>query len=93
MYFIQIQKGAASARSDDTKSLKGAIINWITPQDQSFDPPLAQNVKTDHGFHHEHTGALLCPQTIQLVILQNSSQRMLLLSCKIGSHGHGPMTL
>jgi hypothetical protein len=61
MYFIQIQKGAASARSDDTKSLKGAIINWITPQDQSLDPPLARNVKTDRGFHHERTGALLCP--------------------------------
>jgi len=46
---------------DDTKSLKGAIIDWITPRGQSLDPPLARNVKTDRGFHHERTGALLCP--------------------------------
>ena len=57
----QIQKGASSARSNDTKSLKGAILNWITPRGQPLNPPLARNVKIDHGFHHERTGALLCP--------------------------------
>ncbi|RDB22948.1 hypothetical protein Hypma_009802 [Hypsizygus marmoreus] len=56
-----IQKGAASARSDDTKSLKGPIIDWITPRDQPLRPPLARNVKIDRGFNHEVTGALLCP--------------------------------
>jgi hypothetical protein len=30
----QIKKGASSARSDDTKSLKGAILDWITPREQ-----------------------------------------------------------
>lgn len=59
--FLQIQKGASSARADDTKSLKGAILDWITPRGQSLIPPLARNVKTDRGFHHERTGALLCP--------------------------------
>lgn len=57
----QIQKGASTARSDDTKSLKGAILDWITPRGQCLNPPLARNVKTDRGFHHERTGALLCP--------------------------------
>ncbi|KIM78735.1 hypothetical protein PILCRDRAFT_75154, partial [Piloderma croceum F 1598] len=56
-----IQKGSASARSDDTKSLKGAILDWITPRGQPLNPPLTRNVKTDRGFHHERTGALLCP--------------------------------
>ncbi|KAH7904496.1 hypothetical protein BJ138DRAFT_1237326, partial [Hygrophoropsis aurantiaca] len=56
-----IQKGAASARSDDTKSLKSAILDWITPQGQSLNPPLARNVKIDRGYHHDCTGALLCP--------------------------------
>jgi hypothetical protein len=51
----------ASARSDDTKSLKGAILDWIVPPGHSFHPPLARNVKMDRGFHHERTGALLCP--------------------------------
>lgn len=60
-YSLQIQKGASSARSDDTKSLKCAILDWITPRGQSLNPSLARNVKTDRGFHHERTGALLCP--------------------------------
>lgn len=59
--FWQIQKGANSARADDTKSLKSAVLDWITPRGQPLRPPLARNVKTDRGFHHERTGALLCP--------------------------------
>jgi hypothetical protein len=58
---LQIQKGASSARTDDTKSLKGAVLDWITPKGQPLNPPLARNVKIDRGFHHERTGALLCP--------------------------------
>jgi hypothetical protein len=58
---LQIQKGASSARADDTKSLKGAVLDWITPKGQPLNPPLARNVKIDRGFHHERTGALLCP--------------------------------
>lgn len=57
----KIQKGVCSARSDDTKGLKGPILDWITPRGQSLNPPLARNVKVDRGFHHERTGALLCP--------------------------------
>lgn len=60
-HLSQIQKGASSARADDTKSLKSAILDWITPRGQTLNPPLARNVKTDRGFHHERTGALLCP--------------------------------
>lgn len=58
---LQIQKGSASARSDDTKSLKGSILDWIGTRGVPMVPPLARNVKTDRGFHHEITGALLCP--------------------------------
>jgi hypothetical protein len=43
----QIQKGALSARSDDTKSLKSTILNWITLKGQTLNPPLARNVKID----------------------------------------------
>lgn len=57
----KIQKGVAGARADDTKSLKAAILDWITPRGQHLNPPLARNVKSDRGFHHEQTGALLCP--------------------------------
>ncbi|KAG2045968.1 hypothetical protein BDR06DRAFT_840534, partial [Suillus hirtellus] len=52
---------ASGARGDDTKSLKGSVLDWITPKGQNLVPPLARNVKVNRGFHHERTGALLCP--------------------------------
>ena len=61
---LQIQKGSSSARADDTKSLKGAVLDWITPRGQPLNPPLTRNVKIDRGFHHERTGALLCPASL-----------------------------
>ena len=32
--YDQIQKGANGARADDTKGMKGLIIDWITPKGQ-----------------------------------------------------------
>jgi hypothetical protein len=69
-FFFQIQKGASSARSDDTKSLKGTILDWITPRGQPLNPPLARNVKIDRGFNHERTGALLCPVGLDWVNIE-----------------------
>jgi hypothetical protein len=43
----QIQKGVSSAWSNDTKGLKGPILDWITPKGQSLSPPLSRNVKMD----------------------------------------------
>ena len=57
----QIQKGANGACADDTKGMKSAIIDWITPKGQSLNPHIPRNLKSGHGFHHEHMGALLCP--------------------------------
>ncbi|TEB22934.1 hypothetical protein FA13DRAFT_1640577 [Coprinellus micaceus] len=56
-----LTKGVNSARSDDTKSMKSAIVDWITPPRQVLQPPIPRNIKTDRGFHHERTGELLCP--------------------------------
>jgi hypothetical protein len=58
---MQIQKGVSGARADDTKSLKSAIIDWIAPPGEVVDPPLSRTNKSDRGFHHDRTGALLCP--------------------------------
>jgi len=41
----KIQKGVSGARSDNTKSLKGSILDWITPRGEPLIPPLARNVK------------------------------------------------
>ena len=57
---LQVQKGVSSARSDDTKSMKSAVLDWITPRDVPLNPPLSRNVKTNHSFHHNVTGVLLC---------------------------------
>ena len=57
----KLSKGVSGARGDNTKSLKGTVLDWITPRGQSLVPPLARNVKVDRGFNHERTGALLCP--------------------------------
>lgn len=56
-----LRKGASGARGDDTKALKGNILEWITPKGQALNPPLYRNQKIDRGFNHEQTGALLCP--------------------------------
>jgi len=41
--------------------MKGTVLDWITPRDVALNPPLARNVKTNRGFYHNATGALLCP--------------------------------
>ncbi|KAG1776909.1 hypothetical protein EV702DRAFT_1179795 [Suillus placidus] len=46
---------------DDTKTLKSAILEWLVPRGQAVIPPLSRNIKSDRGFNHEVTGALLCP--------------------------------
>ncbi|KAH6899590.1 hypothetical protein BKA70DRAFT_1375252 [Coprinopsis sp. MPI-PUGE-AT-0042] len=59
-----ITKGASSACSDNTKSLKSVIIDWITPPHGVLLPPLQRNVKTDRGFYHNCTGELLGPMNL-----------------------------
>ncbi|KAG1718646.1 hypothetical protein EDD22DRAFT_963735 [Suillus occidentalis] len=54
-------KGASGARGDDTKTLKSAVLEWLVPRGQVVIPPLSRNIKSDRGFNHEITGALLCP--------------------------------
>jgi len=60
-HLLKIQKGVSSARSDDTKSLKGVVLDWITLRSMPLVPSLSQNVKTNRGFHYPVTGGLLCP--------------------------------
>ncbi|KAF7965999.1 hypothetical protein HWV62_40501 [Athelia sp. TMB] len=56
-----LQKGINNARSEDTKGLKGAMIDWLTMPGQPIQPPLLRHVKHDRGFNHYLTGKLLCP--------------------------------
>ncbi|KAG2343793.1 hypothetical protein BDR05DRAFT_975800 [Suillus weaverae] len=56
-----IGKGASGARGDDIKSLKSAILDWLSHKGTAIQPPLHRNSKIDRGFNHELTGSLLCP--------------------------------
>jgi hypothetical protein len=60
-HFGKIQKGMNGARADDTKGMKVSIVDWITSPGQSIEPAINRKIKTTRGFHHERTGALLCP--------------------------------
>ncbi|KAF8834050.1 hypothetical protein BDN67DRAFT_992738 [Paxillus ammoniavirescens] len=57
-------EGSNGARADDTKGMKAAIIDWITPKGQSLNPHIPCNIKSGCGFNHERTGALLCPASL-----------------------------
>lgn len=61
LIILQLGKGASGSRGDDTKTLKSAVLEWLVPRGQAVIPPLSQNIKSDRGFNHEVTGALLCP--------------------------------
>ncbi|KAG1862146.1 hypothetical protein F4604DRAFT_1882302 [Suillus subluteus] len=54
-------KGASGAQGDNTKTLRSAVLEWLVPRGQAVIPPLSQNIKSDRGFNHKATGALLCP--------------------------------
>ncbi|KAG2130522.1 hypothetical protein BD769DRAFT_1627873 [Suillus cothurnatus] len=54
-------KGVSGARGNNTKTLKSAVLEWLVPRGQALILPLSQNIKSDCGFNHEVTGALLCP--------------------------------
>ncbi|KAF7970772.1 hypothetical protein HWV62_23120 [Athelia sp. TMB] len=56
-----LQKGINSACCDDTKGLKGAMIDWLIKPGEPCSPPLFRNSKVERGYNHELTGCLLCP--------------------------------
>ena len=47
---LQLQKGVNGTCADDTKGMKGAIIDWITPKGQILNPHIPHNVKCGRGF-------------------------------------------
>ena len=58
----QVQNGVLFARLDDTKSLKGVGLDWISPRDISLNPPvaLARNV------NRRRCGQCSHPMTVQV---------------------------
>ncbi|KAF7967745.1 hypothetical protein HWV62_33274 [Athelia sp. TMB] len=60
---VASMKGVNTARGDDTKGLKSAIVDWISEKGKPLDPPLSRQIKHNRGFNHPRTGQLLCPAT------------------------------
>ncbi|KAI0311999.1 hypothetical protein OF83DRAFT_1177050 [Amylostereum chailletii] len=58
------QKGINSARSDDGKGVRNALVNWLTPPGVALDPPILPTSKAERGFNHPMTGRLLCPAVL-----------------------------
>ncbi|KAJ2934422.1 hypothetical protein H1R20_g2683, partial [Candolleomyces eurysporus] len=56
-----VNKGVKGARADDTKGLKSALVDLVTPPNSVLRPPLSQGNKNGRGFLHEETGKYLCP--------------------------------
>ncbi|KAG1880178.1 hypothetical protein F4604DRAFT_1879962 [Suillus subluteus] len=42
-------------------TLKSVVLEWLVLRGQAGIPPLSRNIKSDRGFNHKVTGALLCP--------------------------------
>ncbi|KAH6885043.1 hypothetical protein BKA70DRAFT_1377634 [Coprinopsis sp. MPI-PUGE-AT-0042] len=48
IYYVGDMGRSSNARSDDTRALKSAVVDWITP---------CGRVLTDRGYHHQRTAA------------------------------------
>ncbi|KAH7917379.1 hypothetical protein BV22DRAFT_978092, partial [Leucogyrophana mollusca] len=59
--YKELRKGADGARGDDTASLKGVVVTWLTEMFHPVEPALTAHNKTDRGLQHDVTGRLLCP--------------------------------
>lgn len=59
--WIQLNKGADSARGDDASSLKKTVALWLNESRPTPNPPISSVDKSGRGFYHDATGELLCP--------------------------------
>ncbi|KAI0666518.1 hypothetical protein C8Q78DRAFT_968023 [Trametes maxima] len=81
IHALQLKLGASGAKSDDTSSLRGAVIDWIKDDNRST-PALTDSLHRDkklgRGFRNDITGRLLCPvmldwsdETVRADLLNN----------------------
>lgn len=77
--FYKLQKGAHGSRADDTKGMKGPILDWISANDPLV-PSLHRRNKSDRGFNHNKTGVLLCPAGLDWNIPEQVSYDVVLVN-------------
>ncbi|KAI0754542.1 hypothetical protein C8Q80DRAFT_1095221, partial [Daedaleopsis nitida] len=72
-----VQTGAASARGDDIKTLKVAVLNWLTPdRSEGLVPHIPRDQMTCRGFNHEATGKPLCPAGLDYEIVKDNLRNL-----------------
>ena len=87
---FKIQKGSSGARSDDTKSLKGAVLDWITPKGDALIPPLSlETSNTIEGFTM-NAPAFFCVLLAKIGITLSEAVLMLCLVCMMTVAIAGP---
>ncbi|KAI9059486.1 hypothetical protein FKP32DRAFT_1579870 [Trametes sanguinea] len=59
--FLQLLVGSNAARSDDTRSIKIAIVEWLSGSLKDAGVVLRPMDKAQRGFNNPVTGRLLCP--------------------------------
>jgi hypothetical protein len=80
--YIKIQKSVSCARSDDTKGIKGAVLDWITPQNAPLNPPLACNIKMSRATTTPPQGYSCAPLASIRMILGMSHLLPAYMACK-----------
>ena len=56
-----MKEGQDGAHSDDTATIKSAIVEMLELLDPEAAQGLKPNIKDNRGFHNNLTGKLLCP--------------------------------
>ena len=58
---LQIRNGASGARSDDTSTMKGAVLTWLQDSITASGKSLLPSEMSTRGHHHPVTSQLLTP--------------------------------
>ncbi|KJA14120.1 hypothetical protein HYPSUDRAFT_208728 [Hypholoma sublateritium FD-334 SS-4] len=60
-FYVELQRGADSARSDDLNRIRACIADWLNATQPRPEILLNPSCRKNRGIQHDVTGQLLCP--------------------------------
>ncbi|KJA23053.1 hypothetical protein HYPSUDRAFT_201615 [Hypholoma sublateritium FD-334 SS-4] len=60
-FYVELQRGADSARSDDLNRIRASIADWLNGAHNRPEVLLKPSCRKNRGIQHDVTGRLLCP--------------------------------